>query len=451
VVNDNVHSFWQSKFGAYQANAPLARDLDVDVVIIGGGFTGLTVAREILRDSPGASVCVLEAGVVGSGASGRNGGFSMTLFGVEPEITVLRWGMERTKQAQAFMQSAVRYVRDLVETEGLQSDYVHSGMWRVAYSDRQLRRLRKTMALLSDLSGPSSFSFLEADELRQHIHSPRIQGAIVEPETGILDPCKHVRELKRLAQARGAQIYENTPVLSISQRTGGITAHCSSGNVRATRMVVATNAWSHCLNGLPKIRSRQRPAWTYQIVTEPLTEEEWAMIGWRGLQSIEDNRQLVHYLRVTSCGRITVGGGDVVTSYGTNMARDSSEEIWKKLHAHLGWLFPALKDKPVHYRWGGPVSVNLDMTPEIGFIGDERIIYATGCQGHGVSLTQLNGRLIADLLADRSTELTDFWIVNRKAVPMPGEPLAYLGQRLVTGILRGIDRWEERQLDQAKA
>lgn len=445
------HSFWQVNYGTHAFEPALAGDRRVDLAIIGGGFTGLTVAREVLRDQPGARVAVLEAEEVGFGASGRNGGFNMTLFGVEPELTVLRWGEQRARDAQHFMQRAVGYVRNLVASEGIDSDYAHTGMWRVAYSDAQLRRLHKTMDLVSRLSAPGSFSFLEQGEIGQHLSSPHMRGAILEPDTGILDPCKHVRELKRLALTRGAGIFEYTPALEIDRKPGGIAIRCPGGTVTAERLVIATNAWSHRLTGLPKIGSRQRPAWTYQIVTEPLTEAEWQEIGWRGRQSIEDNRQLVHYFRVTACGRVTMGGGDVVSGFGNSMAHDDSEEIWAKLERHLHWLFPVLRGKPISWRWGGPVSVNIDLTPEIGFIGDERIVYLTGCQGHGVSLTQLGGRLIADLVQGRQSDLTDFWIVNRKAIPFPPEPLAYASQRLIAGVLRSVDRLEERTLDRARS
>ena len=121
------------------------------------------------------------------------------------------------------------------------------------------------------------------------------------------------------------------------------------------------------------------------------------------------------------------------------------------MEQHLKWMFPALSDIKIHYKWGGAVSVNIDMTPEIGFIGDRNIIYSTGCMGHGVSLTQLNGRLIADLVQEKDTELSRFWIVNRKALPMPpGNLLRYLGAKAVEGALKLVDKYEEGNLKQAQ-
>jgi glycine/D-amino acid oxidase-like deaminating enzyme len=272
-----------------------------------------------------------------------------------------------------------------------------------------------------------------------------VKSAIFEPETGILDPCKHVRALKRLAIDAGAAIYENSPVLDIRKTTNGATIKTAQAQIAAKKLVIATNAWSHTLAGPKKIRNRQRAAWTYQIVSEPLTAEDWKTLGWQDRMSIEDNRQFVHYLRITKCGRITIGGGDIGYEYGHNMDRWHDPKIWQALEDHFRWLFPSLEHKKIAYKWGGAVSVNFDMAPEIGFIEDESIIYATGCIGHGVSLTQLNGRLIADLISGIESEISQFWIVNRNAVPVPpGNLLPYLGVKAVVGVLKGVDWYEER-------
>jgi glycine/D-amino acid oxidase-like deaminating enzyme len=155
----------------------------------------------------------------------------------------------------------------------------------------------------------------------------------------------------------------------------------------------------------------------------------------------------VHYLRITKCGRITIGGGDVAYEYGKEMDKWHDPKIWQALEEHFHWLFPTLKHKKVHYKWGGAVSANFDMVPEIGFIGDENIIYSSGCIGHGVSLTQLNGRLIADLISGIDSDISKFWIVNRKALPMPpGNFLPYMGIKAITGILKCVDWYEERGL-----
>jgi glycine/D-amino acid oxidase-like deaminating enzyme len=439
-------SFWARSYGEYHPSPPLAGHVSVDVAIIGGGFTGLSSAIEFKRDNPGATVAVLEAAVVGYGASGRNGGFNMKLFGLEPEVTKLRWGRQRTIESHRYAQRAVAWVKRLIEENGLDSDYRHTGMFRVSYSGSQLERLQRTCRLMQDLGLDDDVSFWAQDQLRDEFRTDRYIGALYERETGILNPCKHVRELKRLAVGTGATVYEQSPVDLISRSAGTIRLQTPGGKVTAGKLVVATNAYTRSLKGLPKLRARQLPMWTFQVVTAPLSPAQWESIGWKNEQSFEDNRQLVHYFRPTADGRITMGGGDITTPSGESFDHDFAPRIWRHCEDHLKWIFPQLRDVPFEYRWGGPVSVNLDMTPEIGLLGDERVIYSTGCIGHGVSLTHLNGRLIADLLSGKKTELSDFWIVNRRAVPWPPEPLSFLGRQVLHKGLRLWDYLEERKI-----
>ena len=430
-------SFWARQYGAYTPNAPLAGDLDVDVAVVGGGFTGVSTALSLAER--GYRVAVVEAHRIGWGASGRNGGFSMKLFGLEPEFTRMRWGTERTVAAHRYAQRAVAFVKELIEGEGLDSDYRHTGMFRVSYSPRQLRRLERTYQLFRELGIDDDMTFCDRDHLRREFDTERYLGGIYERETGILDPCKHVRELKRLAVGAGAQVYERTPVQRVERRGDAIAVVAPGGTMRAGKVVLATNAYSRSIGGLPRLRSRQVPVWTYQVVTEPLSEAEWASIGWRNGQSLEDNRQLVHYFRPTVDGRITMGGGNVVVPWDEHFDHDFAPKIWRHCEEHLKWIFPQLERVRIAYRWGGPVSVNADLTPDIGFIGDRRVIYSVGCVGHGVSLTHLNGCLIADLLGERKTDLTDFWIVDRKAIAWPPEPIAACAKVLIH---RGLQLWD---------
>ncbi|MDX1650193.1 MAG: FAD-dependent oxidoreductase, partial [Myxococcota bacterium] len=357
-------SFWLRQYGPYRPRPALEGDRTVDVAVVGGGFTGLSAARELRRDDPGLSVAVLEGDCVGYGASGRNAGFSMKLFGLEPELTRARWGDARTREAQRVMYDAVAFVKDLVEKHGLESDYQHTGMFRVAYTDRQLRRLEKTHALLEELGVAQDMGFATRADLQAQFHTDRFLGGLWEREVGILDPCKHVRALARLAEEAGAGIYERTPVCRARRRPGGVVLETDAGHVRADKVVFATNAYSRSIEGLPKLRTRQIPVWTYVVVTERLSDAQWEAVGWEGRQSFEDNRQLVHYFRPTADGRLLMGGGAVRSPWGEGFDHDFAPKLWRHCEAHLKWLFPQLRDVPIAYRWGGPVSCPLDMTPE---------------------------------------------------------------------------------------
>jgi glycine/D-amino acid oxidase-like deaminating enzyme len=443
-------SFWAREFGRYTPNPPLRESIDADVAIVGGGFLGLNTAREFKKDNPAARVVVLEQAVVGYGASGRNAGFNMTLFGLEPQVTRLRWGSERTAAACRYMIRAVEYTRRLIEENQLASDYSHPGFLRLAYNKAQIGALKSAYKVYQDLGVADELGlrWIEQAELQDEFNSPIFAAGLSETHSGLLHPCRHVRELKRIAIEAGVQIYEQTPVDFVVPQATAITLTAPGGTVRAEKVVLATNAYTHLLRGLGKIHSRQFPMWTSVIVTERLSDAQWASVGWANRQGLEDVRQLIHYFRPTADGRILIGGQDVHAPWGShsNMDHDFNPPVWRGLEAQLKRIFPSLRDVKVAYRWSGPVSVNIDMTPEIGFVGDERIICSTGCLGHGVSLTHLNGRLVADLLGGKKTDLTDFWIVNRKAVRLPGRLIPYISAQTVRAALRTIDHIAERNM-----
>jgi glycine/D-amino acid oxidase-like deaminating enzyme len=249
-----------------------------------------------------------------------------------------------------------------------------------------------------------------------------------------------VRELKRVAQELGATIYESSPVTEI-QRDGRFTLTTPGGVLSAEKIVFATNAYSHLI---PELRSRQVPAFTHMIASEPLTEDQLASIGWANRQGIEDARNLVHYFRLSIDNRLVMGGSDVSLAYGRDMEHDLNDRVFKDLERDVVWLFPSLKGIRFLHHWGGPVSVPIDMAPAIGFLGDSRAIYSLGCVGHGVSMTHLNGATITDLLLERKTDLSEVWFVNRRMLPWPPEPLRLVASQAIRAYLRVEDALYER-------
>lgn len=434
-------SFWLKQCGPYVANPPLEGEHVVDVAIIGAGYTGLTTAYNLCCDEPGLRVAVLEAAIVGYGASGRNGGFSMTLFGLEPAVTKALFGQARTVEAHRYMERAVEYVRELIARHQMQSDYEHPGFLRVATAPRFVRRIQHDMEILTQM-GIGGLEWWEADRLRQEIDSPLFLGAWWEPRCGLLNPAKHARELKRIAQEVGAQIFEETPVQAL-ERTARFILRTPRGRLQAEKIVFATNAYSHLF---PQLHRRQVPAFTHMIVTEPLTPQQRATIGWKNRQGLEDARNLVHYFRLTADNRIAIGGSDVSIAFGGDMDRDRNPRVFADLERDLLRMFPSLRGIRVIDRWGGPVSVPLDMVPAIGYVGDRRAVFSLGCVGHGVSMTHLNGRAIADLLLDKDTDLTRVWFIGRRMIPWPPEPLRFLASHFIRGYMRLEDWAYERGL-----
>lgn len=435
---------WHATYGAYEPSAPLAGHADADVAIVGGGFTGIATAYWLLEAEPSLRVVVLESEVVGYGASGRNGSFAMTVVGLGLDILAKLKGRDFAVAAHHYMERAVDTVGELVEKEGLDCDYTRPGFLRMATTPSYVKRIREEVELAQSL-GLDGIEWLERDAARERVQSDLYLGAWWEPRMALVNPLKLVRELRSRAERGGASVYEHTPVTSI-ERGSRFTLGTPAGSVTADRIVLATNAYAHLL---PLTRRKQVPAWTYVVATEPLTPAHFDAIGWARREGVEDARNLVHYYRVTPDDRLLMGGGPVGLSYGDDMGRDANVRAWRHLEDHIAELFPALKDVKLEYRWGGPFSVTLDLTPAVGCLGDARAVYSVGCIGHGVSMTHLNGRAIADLLLERDSELANSPFVNRRVLPWPPEPLRFGVSAALRGYLHAEDWVHERGMPRA--
>jgi glycine/D-amino acid oxidase-like deaminating enzyme len=431
--------FWHASYGDYAPSPPLSGSVEADVAIVGGGFTGIATAYWLLEAEPSSKVVVLESEVVGYGASGRNGSFAMTVVGLGLDILAKLKGREFALAAHRYMERAVDTVGELVDKEGLDCDYIRPGFLRMATTPAYVKRIQKEVELASSL-GIDGIEWLERDTARERVRSDLYLGAWWEPRMALVNPLKLVREMKLRAERRGATVYEHSPVVSI-ERGGRFSLRTPGGSVSAERVVLATNAYSHLIE---QTRRKQTPAWTYIVATEPLSDRHFEPLGWAGREGVEDARNLIHYYRVTPDNRLLMGGGPVGLSYGRDMSRDGNVRAWRHLEQHIADVFPALKDVKVEHRWGGPFSVTLDLTPAIGFLGDPRAIYAVGCIGHGVSMTHLNGRAIADLLLERSTDLTDGPFVNRRVLPWPPEPVRFGVSSALRAYLQAEDWVHER-------
>ena len=431
-------SYWMTTRD-YMPGPALDEDLNVDVAIVGGGFTGLSTAYHIKKDEPAARVALLEAQIIGYGASGRNGGFNMTLFGLTMEITRLRFGRAGAREAHHYMERAVDTTRDLITDLEIDCDYEHPGFLRVATSPGYKKRIMSEVELAHSL-GLTGIEWLDQDAVRREVDSPLYLGAWWEPRCGILNPAKLAWGWKEIITGLEVAVYEKTPVTSMSRENGGIILKTPAGTVRAKKVVLAANAWSHFI---PAIHRKQIPLWTYIVLTEPLKADLLERIGWRNRQGIEDARNLVHYYRLTADNRLLMGGRDAGLAWGKDMDKDRSPAIFRALEKDVRDLFPSLENVRFTHHWGGPVSITLDLAPAMGYVGDKNVVYSLGCMGHGVSLTHLNGRTLADLVLDKKTDLTDVFFVNRTTIPWPPEPVRTLSSKAILAALNLQDRFTD--------
>ncbi len=255
----------------YTPSPALVGDLDVDVAIVGGGYTGLSTAHFLNRAEPTMRIAILEADFIGHGASGRNAGFSMTKIGMQHSLTALRFGRTKAREAHEYADRAVTLLQELVGDLGLDCDYEHPGFLWVSTSPKYQERLLKEIALIHRM-GITGIQLIGPDELRARVASPTYVGAAWwEPNMGLVNPAKLAWAWRDVVAAEGTQIHEGTPVTTFERHasTGRVILTTPQGRVRARKAVLATNAWSHMFDELAR---RQVPVWTYIVLTEPLTD-----------------------------------------------------------------------------------------------------------------------------------------------------------------------------------
>jgi glycine/D-amino acid oxidase-like deaminating enzyme len=433
-------SFW---LGAtpYQENPALEEDIRADVAIIGAGFAGLSTAYYLKQAEPALRVVVVESDVVGYGASGRNGGFAMTLLGLTLSTTALRFGKEKAKKAHDFMEGAVRHVGELATEAGIDFDYERNGLLTVATNEPHIKRLQDEIRLAHEL-GIEGVRWLDASQLREEVVSPMYLGAREEDECALVNPAKLSRGLKGLAEGAGAEVYERTPVEAVHLRPR-IRLETPKGSVAAERVVFATNAFS---GRFPQLSSKAFPIYTYIVLTEPLTDKQLSTIGWGHRQGIEDARHLIHYYRLTADNRLLMGGRDVQYYYGGALDGDLHAPTFEELEQDIVETFPGLAGVGITHRWGGPVSVPMDFFPAMGYLGgDKRVVYSLGCVGHGVALMSSAGKILRDLALGKETELTELFWVNRFVIPLPPEPLRFAVAQSIRKSFAAMDAREARR------
>lgn len=426
-------SFWLHDYGPYQANADLSGTVDCDVVVVGGGIAGMSAAWHAAKDGTGR-VVLIEAEVIGFGASGRAAGWIMPQFGMDQFAIRKKYGKERSKAAFEYCLRAMSYTREIVKTHDLQSDYRQPGLMRVAFDDRWVDDLAALQDMLRDFGVPD-LEWLDTDAVQAaYAGNANFKAAILDPNLGLLNPCKQVRELKRLAEAAGAEIYENTPALHLERVPGGVRVVTPRGEIRAAKIVVATNAFTHMLQGPlgREMHRLQSPVFARGAVTERLTPEQWDQIGWGRGNAIESSLDLFHYMAPTQDGRIQFYwiyyGGH--SRHGEMEPAASAEGAEVSL-IHLRRVFPSLKDVGLAHNWGGHMSGTMDLVPHLTTLGDERVIYIAGCWGHGLAINHLHGQTVSHMLNGVKSDLTDFWIVNRKPKSWPIAPFDFFGKGVV--------------------
>ena len=421
--------------------SPLIGQVSADLVIIGGGLTGLWAAISAREADPSRSVALLEAKSIAFGASGRNGGFiseslthgiahGLAIWPSEIE-TLLRMGRENLADIAKF-----------IEAESIDAGLRLCGKTAVATKPHQVDQLRESTQLHQRF-GEDAF-FLDVEQVRADVNSPTyLAGMRVRSGSGLLDPAMLCWGLKRAALSRGVRIYEGTEVTGVKVSGSGLAVRTPLGAVRARQVLLATNAYPPLLR---KIRSWVLPIYDHVLVTEPLNSSQLTDIGWLENQGMTDSGNQFHYYRRTPDDRILWGGYDAVYYFGnqTSAAREQRDRSHQLLANQFFDTFPQLRGLRFTHRWAGLIDSTSRFTPLIGTALDGRMAYSVGYTGLGVAASRFGALTALDLLAARSTERTRLTLVQKKPMRFPPEPLRYPTVQFTRAALAREDRTGKR-------
>jgi glycine/D-amino acid oxidase-like deaminating enzyme len=430
-------NYWSATVPAPQPQ-PLVGEVSADVVVIGGGYTGLWTALTLVERNSAMRVVVCERDTVGFGASGRNGGF------LDPSLTHgLANGLahfpDEIDLLQQLADDNYAGMVDFFARHQVACDFEATGMLDVAVAPHQVDELRESAALY-DRHGERA-EFLDAGEVAEHLRSPKALAGLHRPDAGgVLNPARLAAGLARVASAAGVAIHERTPVTGVKVAEGGVVATTPAGSVRASSAVLATNAYSGQM--LRRTNRHYIPVHDYILVTEPLAPELLASLGWKRRQGVSDGGNQFHYFRLTADDRLLYGGYDAIYAFGSGLGPrfDQRPETFARLRAHRNQMFPPLRDVAIGFAWGGPIATTTRFTPVFGEALGGRLVYALGYTGLGVSATRFAARVLADRLTDPGSPLLSLRYVRKAPFPFPPEPLRWAAVTLVRRALASADR-----------
>ena len=431
-------SFWWQQIGIPEQRPALDGDVEVDVAIVGAGYTGLWTAYYLKREQPDLRVAVLEERFAGYGASGRNGGWLTNSVTGGRERYAKTHGRDAAIAQQQALNDAVAEVVAVAEREKIDADILQGGELSVARNAAQLARLEAWAA--EEMAWPNTdVQMLSAAETAERLTVQDALGSVWHPHCARVHPAKLVRGLAQAAERAGAVIYEGTRVSEI--RPGQ--AITERGVVKARHVLRATEGFT------PDLKGEHRtwlPMNSSMIVTAPLPDAAWNEIGWGAGDTLGDLAHVYMYAQRTADGRIAFGGRGVPYRYGSRVDRDGATQprAIAGLTDLLRRFFPAAVDVPIEHAWSGVLGVPRDWAATVGVDASTGVGWAGGYVGTGVTATNLAGRTLADLVLGRDTERTRLPWVGHRARRWEPEPLRWIAVHGIYTAYHLADRLEAR-------
>jgi glycine/D-amino acid oxidase-like deaminating enzyme len=443
-VRHDPHGFWIAEAGAGPPLAPLEGDLEADVVIVGGGFTGLWTAWHLLGKDPETRVVILESDRVGHGPSGRNGGFADALW-VSFERLVEEYGLGPATDVARASGESVHQIGEFAESEGVDCWFRRDGYLNVSTSPSQDFSWRPNVEAMTRAGFEDLPKELDHTEVEAICSSPAFREGIFYREAATVQPARLAFGLRDRVAGRGALLFEHSPVRRIEDGPGGVALFTPTGSVRADRLVMAAGAMLAGI-GSP-LADRVTLASSHMVVSEPVPDllDE---IGWTGGQAISDCRSLLNYFRTTPDGRIAFGwgGGRIAAGGRRRGTAEVDPVVIGQVVRNAISYFPGLAGRRFDYAWGGPIDASATHLPQIAVMPSGRSFAAVGYTGNGVGPSQMIGRALASLtlgLDDRYSRLA----LIRPASAMtkvPPEPFRWAGGAVIR---TAIERREAAEME----
>jgi glycine/D-amino acid oxidase-like deaminating enzyme len=416
--------------------AALDGDFRADLVVVGGGYTGLWTALLAKEADPSRSVVLLEAESVAWAASGRNGGFCEASLTHGPANGLSRFPDE-FEELERLGRRNLRELQDAVERYGIDCELEPTGQLNVATQQYQVADLRAE-------AQRGGGRFLDRDEVRAEVASPTYLAGLLSPDTVMVNPAKLAWGLADAAESLGVQLHEHSRVTGLRRRGDVVEVSTRTGSVSARRVALGTNAFPSLVR---RVRPFVVPVYDYALATEPLTSGQLDSIGWRNRQGIGDSANQFHYYRLTADNRILFGGYDAVYHFrrGLRPSLDQRRATFELLSAHFFETFPQLDGLHFTHAWGGAIDLCSRFCAFSGTSHGGRVAYTAGYTGLGVGASRFGAAVMLDLLAGAETERTRTALVSTKPIPFPPEPFTWLGVTATRAALKAADRNQGRR------
>ncbi|WP_392962257.1 NAD(P)/FAD-dependent oxidoreductase [Streptomyces sp. LN245] len=430
--------YWLDDPGRPRPEPALTGAETCDLLVVGGGYSGLWTALIAKERDPGRDVVLVEGREVGWAASGRNGGFcaaSLT-HGLSNGLT--RWPDEIGKLEELGARN-LDAIEAAVARYSLDCDFERSGEIDVATEPHQAAELRAWHQELERRGLADGIEFLDTAAVREQVDSPTFLAGLHDRRgVALLHPAKLAWGLKRACVELGVRVYEHTPALALKPSGAGMAIRTPYGSVRARRVALGTNIFPNLVR---RVRPYTVPVYDYALMTEPLTPDQLASIGWKNRQGLGDSANQFHYFRLSADNRILWGGYDAIYPYGGRVRAeyDDRPETYATLAEHFFTCFPQLEGVRFSHAWGGAIDTCSRFSAFFGSAHQGKVAYAAGYTGLGVGATRFGAEVMLDLLEGERTERTELEMVRRKPLPFPPEPFAWTGIALTKWSLARAD------------